>query len=70
MLLTVLALHWLVAAENLTRKDNLTSQALIKILDLQRTLLPRISIFLNLHIGSRKIKLTISNTNFLKMLQT
>ena len=33
MLLTVLALHWLVAAENLSGKDNLTRQALNKLLE-------------------------------------
>ena len=38
MLLTVLALHWLVTDDNLTSKDDLTCQALNKLLELQRTL--------------------------------
>ena len=38
MLLTVLALHLLVAADNPTSLDNLSSQALKKLLKLPRTL--------------------------------
>jgi hypothetical protein len=38
VLLTILALHWLVAAENVTYKDDLTSQSLHKLLELQKTL--------------------------------
>ena len=36
---TVLDLHWLVAAENFSSRDNLISHALIALLELQRTLL-------------------------------
>ena len=39
VLLTVLALPWQVAAENVTSKDHLTSHTLNKLLGLQRTLL-------------------------------
>ena len=38
VLLTVLAMYWLVTDDNLTSKDDLTSQALNKLLELQRTL--------------------------------
>ena len=38
LLLTVLALVWLVATEDATSKDHLTNQALHKLLELQRTL--------------------------------
>ena len=44
MFWTVLGLHWLVAAENFMSKDNLTSQALNKLLGLQRTLYHLISV--------------------------
>ena len=37
VLLYVLALHWLVAAENVTSKDELSSHTLNKFLDMQRT---------------------------------
>ena len=38
VILTVLVLHWLVAGENLISKGDLTTQALNKLLKLQRTL--------------------------------
>jgi hypothetical protein len=38
VLLTLLDLHWLVAAESVACKDDLTSQSLHKPLELQRTL--------------------------------
>ena len=37
-MLTVLALHWLIARENFNTKDDLTSQTLNKLFELQRTL--------------------------------
>ena len=43
MLLTVLALHRLVAAENTISKDDLTIQALNKLLEMQRTLIKAIN---------------------------
>ena len=38
LILTVLALLWLVATEDITSKDDLTNQVLHKLLELQRTL--------------------------------